>query len=39
MIKSAMSILTTDLKPKLAMEECKIGIQRLKFMELQKVLE
>ena len=29
-IKAAMSILTTDLKPKLAMEECKIGKTKIK---------
>ena len=35
-IKSAMSILTTDLKPKLAMEECKIGNTRVKIYGIAK---
>ena len=34
-----MGILTTDLKPKLAMEECNIEVQKLKFMVLQRDLE
>ena len=29
-IKAAMGIMTTDLKPKLAMEECKIGNKVIK---------
>ena len=32
-MKAALGIMTTDLKPKLAMEECKIGNKKLKFME------
>ena len=35
-IKSAMSILTTDLKPKLAMEECKIGNAKVKIYGIAK---
>ena len=35
-IKSAMSILTTDLKPKLAMEECKIGNTKIKIYGIAK---
>ena len=35
-IKAAMSILTTDLKPKLAMEECKIGKTRIKIYGIAK---
>ena len=35
-IKSAMSILTTDLKPKLAMEECKIGNTKVKIYGIAK---
>ena len=35
-IKSAMSILTTDLKPKLAMEECKIGNTKVKVYGIAK---
>ena len=35
-IKSAMSILTTDLKPKLAMEECKIGKTKVKIYGIAK---
>ena len=35
-IKSAMSILTTDLKPKLAMEECKIGKTKIKIYGIAK---
>ena len=35
-IKAAMSILTTDLKPKLAMEECKIGSTNIKLYGLAK---
>ena len=33
-----MSILTTDLKPKLAMEECKIGNTKIKIYGIAKVL-
>jgi len=35
-IKAAMSILTTDLKPKLAMEECKIGNTKIKIYGVAK---
>ena len=35
-IKAAMSILTTDLKPKLAMEECKIGSAKVKIYGIAK---
>ena len=35
-IKSAMSILTTDLKPKLSMEECKIGNTKVKIYGVAK---
>ena len=35
-IKAAMSILTTDLKPKLAMEECKIGSAKIKIYGIAK---
>ncbi len=35
-IKAAMSILTTDLKPKLAMEECKIGKTKVKIYGIAK---
>ena len=35
-IKAAMSILTTDLKPKLAMEECKIGKTKIKIYGIAK---
>tara|TARA_Y100000817_G_C16845122_1_gene539718 strand:+ start:579 stop:1880 length:1302 start_codon:yes stop_codon:yes gene_type:complete len=35
-IKSAMGILTTDLKPKLAMEECKIGNTKVKIYGIAK---
>ena len=35
-IKAAMSILTTDLKPKLAMEECKIGSSKIKIYGIAK---
>ncbi len=35
-IKAAMSILTTDLKPKLAMEECKIGSTKIKIYGIAK---
>ena len=35
-IKAAMSILTTDLKPKLAMEECKIGNTKVKIYGIAK---
>ena len=34
--KAAMGILTTDLKPKLAMEECKIGKSRIKIYGVAK---
>ena len=29
-IKAALGIMTTDLKPKLAMEECEIGKKKIK---------
>ena len=35
-IKAAMSILTTDLKPNLAMEECKIGNTKIKIYGIAK---
>ena len=35
-IKAAMGILTTDLKPKLAMEECNIGNTKVKIYGLAK---
>ena len=35
-IKAAMSILTTDLKPKLAMEECVIGKTKIKIYGIAK---
>ena len=35
-IKAAMGILTTDLKPKLAMEECKIGNKDVKIYGIAK---
>ncbi len=35
-IKSAMSILTTDLKPKLSMEECEIGNTKVKIYGIAK---
>ena len=35
-IKAAMSILTTDLKPKLAMEECNIGKTKIKIYGIAK---
>ena len=35
-VKAAMSILTTDLKPKLAMEECKIGNTKVKIYGIAK---
>ena len=35
-IKAAMSILTTDLKPKLAMDECKIGKTKVKIYGIAK---
>jgi len=35
-IKSAMSMLTTDLKPKMAMEECKIGNTKIKIYGIAK---
>ena len=38
-MKAALGIMTTDTKPKLAMEECKIGNKKLRFMELQKAQE
>ena len=34
--KAAMGILTTDLKPKLAMEECKIGKSKIKIYGIAK---
>ena len=35
-VKAAMGILTTDLKPKLALEECKIGKSRVKIYGIAK---
>ncbi len=35
-IKAAMSILTTDLKPKIAMEECRIGKTKIKIYGIAK---
>ena len=35
-MKAAMGILTTDLKPKLAMEECKIGNSKIKIYGIAK---
>ena len=35
-IKAAMSILTTDLKPKLSMEECRIGNTKIKIYGIAK---
>ena len=35
-IKAAMGILTTDLKPKLAMEECNIGNTKVKIYGIAK---
>ena len=35
-MKAAMGILTTDLRPKLAMEECKIGNSKVKIYGLAK---
>ena len=35
-MKAAMGILTTDLKPKLAMEECQIGKKKVKIYGLAK---
>ena len=35
-LKAALGIMTTDLKPKLAMEECEIGNEKVKSMELQR---
>ena len=35
-MKAALGIMTTDLQPKIAMEECKLEIKKLKFMELPK---
>ena len=35
-IKAAMGIITTDLKPKLAMEECKIGSTEIKIYGIAK---
>ena len=35
-IKAALGIMTTDLKPKLAMEECKIGNKKVKIYGIAK---
>ena len=35
-MKAALGIMTTDLKPKLAMEECKIGIKNVKIYGIAK---
>ena len=35
-IKAALGIMTTDLKPKLAMEECKIGNKKIKIYGIAK---
>jgi glutamate N-acetyltransferase/amino-acid N-acetyltransferase len=35
-MKAALSIMTTDTKPKLAMEECKIGNQKIKIYGIAK---
>jgi len=35
-IKAALAIMTTDLKPKLAMEECKIGNKKVKIYGIAK---
>ena len=35
-IKAAMGILTTDLKPKMTMEECKIGSTNVKIFGIAK---
>ena len=35
-IKAALGIMTTDLKPKLAMEECKIGDKKIKIYGIAK---
>ena len=35
-MKAALGILTTDLKPKLAMEECKIGNKKIKIYGIAK---
>ena len=35
-MKAALGIMTTDLKPKLAMEECKIGNKKIKIYGLAK---
>ena len=35
-MKAAMGILTTDLRPKLAMEECKIGNSKVKIYGIAK---
>ena len=32
-MKAALGIMTTDTQPKMAMEECYIGKNKLKFME------
>ena len=32
-MKAALGIMTTDTQPKMAMEECYIGNNKLKFME------
>ena len=33
-MKAAMGIITTDTKPKIAMEECKIGNSTVKILSL-----
>ena len=35
-MKAAMGIITTDTKPKLAMEECKIGSTNIKIYGIAK---
>ena len=35
-MKAALSIMTTDTKPKLAMEECKIGDKKVKIYGIAK---
>ena len=35
-LKAALGIMTTDLKPKLAMEECKIGNEKIKIYGIAK---
>ena len=35
-MKAALGIMTTDLKPKLAMEECKIGNTKVKIYGIAK---